>query len=212
MNKAEEAYEERLDYLREITNIASGNTATAIAQILSCAVETRQPEIFFVEAAKTSLLFNRPDEPVLCARLNLLGDVTGSLYLVLPDGEWKNLLQILKKVTKNTMSNQVLVNTSAIAEIANILAGVYLTAIHDVSRLNIFHTVPMLAIDMIQSLIDESVTLASRELAEILIIKNEFIIMESNLTATLIIIPNGGSIQTLFASLRAARMQFGMEG
>lgn len=65
-------------------------------------------------------------------------------------------------------------DTSIIEEIGNILAGVYLTAIHDFCKLNIYHTIPLIAHDMAQAVLDETIARSGVSARVLIIIVNKF--------------------------------------
>ncbi len=95
---------------------------------------------------------------------------------------------------------------SIVIELGNIIAGVYLTAIHDFCKLNIYHTLPALAIDMIQSLLDEAITALSREAQIVFIIENEFIVEEHHIKTFFLMLPTTTSVQKLVGSMEHARV------
>lgn len=95
------------------------------------------------------------------------------------------------------------------AEIGNILAGVYLTAIHDFCKLNIYHSAPRIAIDMIQSLLDESLASLSREVREIIMVINEFSTDEGSIRTFFLLIPSAKSVRTLVDSIEEVRRAYG---
>lgn len=211
MDKKEEVSEEKMDYLREMMNIAAGNAATALSQVLQCEVDVKLPEVFFLPVSKVSSIFKDPSAPVLCVKTEMVGDVRGTMFFVVPDEQKKNLLKLLKQSLPGALRKRLPVDSTAIEEIANIVAGVFLTAIHDFSKLNIYHTVPVLAIDMIQSLLDEAVISHSADVNKIVVIENEFIVAEGDVRTVLFVIPLVKSVETLFGSIDAARKEYGME-
>lgn len=201
--------EEKMDYLREMMNVAAGNAATALSQVLQCEVDVKLPEVFILPVSKVSSIFKDPSVPVLCVKTEMVGDVRGALFFVVPDEQKKNLLVLVKQSMPNALRKRLPVDSTVIEEIANITAGTFLSAIHDFSKLNICHTVPVLAIDMIQSLLDES--LISNSMNEIVVIENEFFIKEGNVRTVLFLIPMVKSIETLFGSMNAARKEYEMQ-
>lgn len=211
MNKREKVSEEKMDYLREMMNIAAGNAATALSQILNCEVDVKMPEVFVLPVSKVSSIFKDPSTPVLCVKTEMVGDVTGTMFFIVPNEQKKNLLKLLKQSLTGGLRKSLPVDSTAIEEIGNIIAGVFLTAIHDFSRLNIYHTVPVLAIDMVQSLLDEAIISHSSKINEIVVIENEFIIKEGNVRTILFVIPLVESIEVLFGSIDAARKKYGMQ-
>lgn len=203
--------EEKLDYLREIMNIGSGNAAGALSQLLNCNVEVKLPDIFILPVDKVSSIFKDPSLPILCVNMKMVGDVQGAIFFVVPDEQKKNLLKLLKKAMPPEMKKTYSVDASAMEEVGNIIAGVFLTAIHDFTKLNMYHTVPVMSIDKVQSLLNESVASIGSDVKDVLIIENEFSIEEGNVRTVLFIIPVIASIQTFFDSIKSAGRALGME-
>ena len=102
-------------------------------------------------------------------------------------------------------------NLSILAEIGNILVGIYLTAIHDFCKLHIYHTIPTVAVDMVQSLLDESLNVLSMQVQLMIVIENEFLVEKKHIRAFLIMIPSVESVKTLLDSIEQARMAYGEE-
>lgn len=201
---------EDLDYLREMMNIAAGNAATALSQLLNCVVEIELPNVLILPVDKVSSIFKDPSLPVLCVKSEMVGDVKGALFFVVPDDQKQNMLKLIRQGVPHALKKMVK-DSSVMEEIGNIIAGVFLTAIHDFSRLNIYHTVPSLAIDMVQSLLDESIALISGIVKKMLIIENEFIIKDGNVRTVLFVMPVVESIDILFESALNARKELGIE-
>lgn len=210
MYKKDEASEENLDYLTEMMNIAAGNAAMSLSQLLQCKVDVKLPEVFILPVSKVSSIFKDPSMPVLCVKTEMVGDVKGAMFLVVPNEQKKNLLKLLKQSIPNGLRKRMPVDSTIIEEIANIIVGVFLSAIHDFSGLNIFHTVPMMAIDMVQSLLDESISSLSGENNDVTIIESEFTINDENVRAVIFLIPVVKSREKLFDSISSARKKYGM--
>jgi len=84
-----------------------------------------------------------------------------------------------------------------------------MTAVHDFCKLNIYHTVPTVATDMIQALLDESLVSLSRQVQHIIVVENEFMVKEKRIRTFLVMIPSVESVKTLVGSIGKARMAYG---
>ena len=218
--------EEQLDFLREMMNIGAGNAAAALSKLLKGNVDVRIPLVHVVSPKKVPSIISDPSRPVAGVRTSMVGDVVGDLFFVVPKEQIQVLIGLAERATglwngerpvggtRNSDSGMKRITNkqrdlsgdlSVLVEIGNILAGVYLTAIHDFSKLNIYHTVPRIAIDMIQSLLDESIVTLSREVQAVLMVVNEFITEAGGITAYMLLIPHTTSVRTLVASIEEAR-------
>jgi len=206
---------EQVDFLTEMMNIGAGNAATALTQVLQCRVDIVVPRVFVITDAQELSILTSPSLPVVCARMAMVGDVSGGLFLIVPEEQKEDLIRLAEQAMTATsqswragLTNQESddLKLSVIAEIGNIVAGVYLTSVHDFCRLNIYHTVPTVATDMVQALLDESLVRLSRQVQHIIAVENEFMAEEKRIRTFLVMIPSVESINTLVNSIGQARM------
>ncbi|MCX6690496.1 MAG: chemotaxis protein CheC [Methanoregula sp.] len=197
--------DEQMDFIRELVNIGAGNAVTALSQLLQCKVELLMPTVQVLRAHEVApALTGSPAAAVIGVRMDLIGDVTGAFYVILSKDDLKKISVLIKNVSHwDTGEKDYVLET--IAEIGNILAGVYLTAIHDFSSLVIYHTIPRAAIDMIQSLLDETLVEVCEIMPEIFIFMNEFAIKTQSFKMYMLLIPSPDSFDRLAGSLQAAR-------
>lgn len=166
--------EEMLDFFKEMLNIGVGNAAGALEQLLGCRVEVLVPDVRILSAASAPLEVEQADEGVVGVKMQILGDIPGTLFFIIPE----RMRAIISRLLENTvpgLHQQLLPrDLTAFAEIANILAGVYLGSIHQFCRLNLFHSVPAVVKDMFQAVYDETMALINRGFQEALLVINEF--------------------------------------
>jgi len=225
--------EEQLDFLGEMMNVGAGNAVTALTKMLQCKVDMRIPRVHALAVPQVPSVLSDPSRSVACVRMGMVGEVTGGIFFVVPDDQKIALMRLAERASgmrnsdfgvrnsksairnpQSAISNPHSEDLSVLAEMGNILAGAYLTAIHDFCKRNIYHTVPRVAIDMIQSLLDESLATTSREVKEIIIVVNDFITAEEDITTFFLIIPSPQSVKTLVDSIDEARrgMMMGRQG
>ena len=203
---------DELDYLTEMMNIGAGNAATALSQIIKTDVDMIIPYVRVDSFSKVLTVLEDPSLPVICAKMNMIGDVSGDIFFIVPH-EYKETFEqsmvqaggIRKEILKSENPDAVSMKLSMLAEVGNIVAGVYLTAISDFCKLNIYPTVPETAVDMIQSLLDESIVHASKSLQYVMLIQNIFVVGEVEFKTYLIFVPSVESINVLLDSITQAR-------
>jgi len=147
--------------------------------------------------------------------MGMVGDVIGNLFLIVPEEHKKDLIRLAEQAMTGashswraglTSQESDDLKLSVIAEIGNIVCGVYLTAIHDFCKLNIYYTVPTVATDMVQALLDESLVRLSRQVQHIIVIENEFMVKENLIKTLLVMVPSVESVNILVNSIGQARM------
>jgi chemotaxis protein CheC len=203
--------EKQLDYLVEMVNIGAGNATTALNHLLQCAVDMKMPGVNVLPAEQATAALGDPAAPVACLRMRLVGDLDGYLFFLVPDDQKAKLAELAERSLlgpgrEDPDPERVL---AALAEIGNILAGVYLTAIHDFCRLNVCHSVPVLAVDMLQALLDESIATQTGEGHTIILVTNEFLIGQERFRTFFLIFPTRKSTTALVDSMREAGKLYG---
>jgi len=205
--------EEEYDFVKEMMNVGAGNASTALEQILGRQIELVLPAVHIIPPKEAVGILGRPDKLITCTKMSMVGDIRGSLFLVIDNQDREKLIRLAEQSAglKSKAQDKQL---SVIEEISNIIAGVYLTAIHDLCDLNIYHTVPVLAIDMLQSVLDESIAEVSAEVEHLFFVENEFIIPEKTkekVRVCLLLIPSPTqSVEAFVKALKEAKIKYGM--
>lgn len=189
------------DALREIINIASGNAATALSQILKKRIDMDIP---VVEVRKFQDVVDRlgeADEVVMATLLKVLGDVSGSVLLVVKEKNAKQIAySLLEELVDEYDDDMVL---SVFQEIGNILGNSYLRAMGSFLDINLLSSVPYISIDMLFSIISSAYIAANEE--EDYIIDIGCILSENNIEFDLNIffIINNNSLQFIMDKINA---------
>ena len=202
---------EQTDYLKELMNIATGNAAAALSQLLQSDVEVTIPAVYTLPPAKVPSAIGGPELPVVCVKMRMYGDVNGEIFFIVPEKEKGKMTHLAEKAMMGAAKKGPL-DLSVLEEVGNIMVGVYLGAIHDFCKLNIYHSVPAVSIDMFQSLLDELLSNMSRQAENVIVIENVFaIIIESEVAAAgeeikafLLMVPSVMSVRVLVDSIKEA--------
>jgi len=214
-NKEQLMSAEHIDFLTEMMNVGAGNAVAALAQMLNVEVDLKVPVVHILPALETPSILGYPSLPITCARMSMVGEVTGCLYFIVPSEYTVSLIHLAEGAVQEEKGEKgknppvFSLELSVIAEIGNIISGVYLTSIHDFCKLNIYHTVPTMATDMLQALLDESLVGLSRQIMHLIVVENEFIVKEKFIRTFMMMIPTAESIKILVGSIEKARMSYG---
>jgi chemotaxis protein CheC len=137
---AELPSELELDALREIANVGCGNAATALSRMLGGkVVHVDMPRI--LPARPDSLLpLADGDGAVVAASLEIEGGMSGSMMLVWPERDARELLALLGAADDLGTGKDP--QQSALAELANVVCSACLTAIASLTGLQLQPTPP----------------------------------------------------------------------
>ena len=79
--------EEQLDYLVEMLNIGAGNATTALNHLLRCKVDMKLPGVAVLPAVQVPSALGDPAAPVVCLRMQMVGDLDGCLFFIVPEDQ-----------------------------------------------------------------------------------------------------------------------------
>ena len=137
----------QLDALRELANIASGNAATALSQMLGREVELSVPRVLALPLADAVDACGSPDEIVTGVVIPLDGDIDGLVLLLIPIEGAAALCQLLGVEAGSEIGD------SALREIGNILGTSCLNALASMTGLNLGPCPPHLTTDMLGAIV-----------------------------------------------------------
>lgn len=150
-----------VDALREIINIASGNAATALSQILKKKIDMNIPVVEVRKFQDVADRLGEADEVVMATLLKVLGDISGSVLLVVKEKNAKQIAySLLEELVDEYDDDMVL---SVFQEIGNILGNSYLRAMGSFLDVNLLSSVPYISIDMLFSIISSAYISANEE-------------------------------------------------
>ena len=130
-----------LDALREVANVGAGHAATALSKLVGgrkVAVEVSRASLIDRAQVPAALGSN---EPSLAAVLEILGEVSGQLALVLPISAAQSLCGML---LNTSCANLTRLERDAFSETANILASACLNAVSQLTGFKLLPSVPKL--------------------------------------------------------------------
>jgi chemotaxis protein CheC len=192
--------ENQIGLLEEALNIGAGNAVTALSQILLCDTDMTLPVVKGVLSPLTTDIFQSIGSNSTCVEMNIVGELQGVLVTIIPETDERYITDLIRQAKEEQRAEGV-PDSSIIAETSNILAGAFLTAIHDFCKLNIFHTVPVSEnctshdfLGRIQQSADDSSNI-------ILVMTNEFVINKSNIKAYLLVILSPDNAKQLIQAI-----------
>lgn len=136
-----------LDVLKEIGNIGAGNAATALASMIDTKVDMEVPNVMVLEFDDVSTILGGEENLVVGIYFELSGDITGNMMFALDLDSSKNLSDIL--YSRERLEKELdEMDMSVLSEIGNILASSYANSLAQLTGLDIFISIPSIAIDM----------------------------------------------------------------
>ena len=196
-----------LDVLKEIGNIGAAHAATALSTLLNKKIDMKVPKVEMVSFDDMMEMAGGPENVVVGIYLRIEGDITGSMFFVLPVKQANRFIRRLIQDDTFDFQAEIVTNigASAMQELGNILSGSYLSALSDFTSLKIYPTVPSLCVDMVGAIISFGLVEVSHASDYVIVIDTalmeEDVPNEQNVKGHFFLLPDPESFTALFSAL-----------
>lgn len=146
---------EQIDALKEVGTIGAGHAANALSQLVDRKVMIFVPEVKTVSLKKVIELVGNTESIVVVIYEKLTGDTQGRSLLIFSKQSAFNLVDILMKRPTGQSDFLKEIDCSALKEVGNILTGAFLTSLADFLNITMIPSVPLMAYDMVGSILEE---------------------------------------------------------
>jgi chemotaxis protein CheC len=194
----------QVDALKEVGNIGAGHAATAMSQLIKRKIMIKVPEVKVIKLADISGLIGDASSLVAGIVMNVLGDITAKIVLLLTRESALSLADMLLQKKSGTTKVLSEIGSSAIKETGNILAGAYLNALNEFLGILLLPSVPNLVFDIASAIltsIGEGVEGLSNN---ILCVETQFSAANDEvIKGYLLLVPDIPSVKVLLSVIRA---------
>jgi len=191
----------QIDALREVGNIGAGNAAIALSQMVDKKVDLSVPKASLQPLVCIPELVGGPETPVAGVYLNIAGDCSGSILLLLEKESAESLAALMVPHDLAAGAEMGVVKRSALQETGSILSGAYLSALGQLTGLFFKPSVPGFAMDMAGAIMDYVlVDLGSAE-EHVLVVETDFMVSGVKILGHLILFPDLGTLATILQRL-----------
>ncbi|MCR5204807.1 MAG: chemotaxis protein CheC [Lachnospiraceae bacterium] len=200
--KIEELSDLEFDVLKEISNIGTGNAATAIAKMMGGQINIEVPIIKFLDFNELSEIIGGAENEVIGILVTLSEDIDGMMMFVMDTHSAtvvvNNLLQ-RDEEEDITECNEMI--QSALAEFGNIIAGSYLAAISKLTGLTCSPSVPALSHDMAGAVLSVPAIEFGKVSDKVLLIQSVFSYKSKKAEGFFILVPTLQAFNIIFDKL-----------
>ena len=190
--------ESQLDALRELANIASGNAATSLSQMLGREVGLSVPRVLALPLADAVDACGSPNDDITGIVIPLQGDVQGVVLLLISLEGADALCRLLG------VEPQTEIGESALREIGNVLGTSCLNALASMTGLGLEPSPPQLTTDMLGAIVS-SLALTQTACAElVLVLDSELEVSGEPCAISFVLLPTDGGVAELLGPLGLA--------
>jgi chemotaxis protein CheC len=188
----------QLDALRELANIASGNAATALSQMLGREVGLSVPRVLALPLVDAVDACGSPDESITSVVIPLEGDIDG-LVLLLISADGADVLCRLLGVEAGSA-----IGDSALSEIGNILGTSCLNALASMTGLSLGPCPPQLTTDMLGAIVSSLALSQTESTGLVLVLDSELDVADEPCSISFVLLPGNGGVSDLLTPLGLA--------
>ncbi|MCE5301207.1 MAG: chemotaxis protein CheC [Spirochaetia bacterium] len=195
----------QIDALCEVGNIGAGHAATALSQLIKKKIMISVPDVKVIQVADLENLLGDRNTLVAGIIMNVLGDITAKILLLLNRESALSLVDMLlqKKIGTTKVLSEV--GNSAIKETGNILAGAYMNALNEFLGLMLLPSVPNLVFDIAGAVLSSITDGFDAVSPQILSVETQFSEANENIIkGYLLLIPDTDSVKVLLQSIKVA--------
>ena len=191
----------QLDALREIGNVGAGNSATALSQIINHRIDMNVPEVSIVPITDVPDLVGGPAVMVAGVFLRVYGAAPSNILFLLPQESAFYLVDMILGKPHGETKTLDFMDESALMEIGNILAGAYLNALFNLTKLSLLPSIPALAMDMAGAILSVVLIQLGQMGDHALVIETEFQADEDGIKGHFFLVPDPGSLDTILTAV-----------
>jgi chemotaxis protein CheC len=138
----------RLDALKEISNIGSGNAVATLSRMCGLNIRMSVPVIKALEYDQIQDLIGGPENIISAALINIRGDLDGLMMFLMGVSSARALVEEISKRKLRDDEELSDMDYSILEETGNIVASSYINAISDITNKRILPSAPSVCIDM----------------------------------------------------------------
>ncbi len=185
----------QLDALRELANIASGNAAGALSQMLAREVDISVPRALALPIVDAIEAYGDPEQEVTAVLIGVAGDFGGQVLLLIPLEQSARICEMLGVEPGSEVGD------SALREIGNILGTSYLNGLAAMTGLELMPCPPLLQIDMVGALVASLMTQVAGDEDLALMLDSELTVAGEPCPIGFMLLPTSGGIDGLLVPL-----------
>jgi chemotaxis protein CheC len=190
----------QISALKEVGNIGAGNAAIALSQMVDKKVDLSVPKATLLPLTGVPDLVGGPETIVAGIYLNIAGDCSGSILLLLEKESANSLASLMVPEDMDAPDINV-VKSSALQETGSILSGAYLSALGELTGLFFKPSVPGFAMDMAGAIIDYVLVDLGATEQHVLVVETDFMVSGVKILGHLILFPDLGTLATILERL-----------
>ncbi|MDH2909817.1 MAG: chemotaxis protein CheC [Candidatus Eremiobacteraeota bacterium] len=186
------------DALKEVGNIGAGHAATALSQLLNAKINLSEPRIDVIKFRDLATRVGHENRTVAALHMYVRGEAPGQMVVLFDREQALDFVsQFLHRVIGDIQIFDSIAD-STLKELGNIIAGSYLTAIIQLTGVNLLPSVPTLSYGTIQAAFRTLMSILPDQ--DVFLIESSFLDKDKEVAGQFIMIPETGSLTPLLSA------------
>ena len=185
------------DALKEVGNIGAGHAATALSQLLNTKVNLTEPRIDVIKFRDLATRVGHENRMVAALHMYVRGEAPGQMVVLFDRDQAQDFVNVFIKRIIGDIQIFDSITDSTLKELGNIIAGSYLTAIIQLTGVNLLPSVPTLSYGTIQAAFRTLMSILPDQ--DVFLIESSFLDKEKQVSGQFILIPETGSLTPLLS-------------
>ncbi len=165
----------RLDLILErMASLATESAAEGLSTMLGSPIRITVPRVQLVDIGEVSGRVGGPEQEAVGIYLLAQGDMPGHIMLIMPLDDAFRLTDMLLEEPEGTTTVLGSLERSALGEVGNVTASLFLNAIANATGMDIRPSPPAVMIDMVGAILDIILVTAGAIADDILLLETEF--------------------------------------
>ena len=185
------------DALKEVGNIGAGHAATALSQLLNTKINLTEPRIDVIKFRDLASRVGHENRVIAGLHMYVRGEAPGQMVVIFDREQALDFVNVfIKRIIGDIQVFDSIVD-STLKELGNISAGSYLTAIIQLTGINLLPSVPTLSYGTIQAAFRTLMSILPDQ--DVFLIESSFLDKEKQVSGQFILIPETGSLGPLLS-------------
>jgi chemotaxis protein CheC len=185
----------QIDALRELTNIGSGNAATALSSMLARPVDITVPNTLVLPLSEAVEAVGAAESEVTGVAILITGDLAATVLLLFTPDTGGTLCRLLGVEPGSELA------LSALCEIGNVLGASYTGAMGSMTGLSLEPSPPQAATDMLGAILTTVLLGDGHDQEHALVIDTELKVEGEECSPSFLFIPSAGGVGEMLARL-----------
>jgi chemotaxis protein CheC len=195
----------QLDAVQAVANVGAGHAAAALSEMTRRAITISVAEVRVVRLEEVDRLVEEPGEVAAVVMMKMLGDITGRAIQIFPGHAAAKVTHLLLGGAPPRFPDGFdEMHQSAVTEVANIMAGAYLTALSELMGMLVIMSTPSVAIDMVGAVMATSYLNFGEARDNVFCVSTELLMDKEQVRAHFLLIPDEVSLQVILDRLKLA--------